>query len=256
MNKLSVVIITLNEEYNIKKCLDSVKDIANEIVVVDSFSTDKTEEICKQYDDLVFIQHKFENYGKQKQFAINQASNDLIFSIDADESLSKDLITEIKAIKENELQFNGYYIRRQTFYQGKVLQFCGMHSEKHLRLFNRKEGKISDVTVHEKFLMNLSCGILKNKMIHYPYRNLAHHLEKINQYTSLFAKENANKKPCSKTKVFTKCSIRFFTIYFIKLAILDGYSGFIWAVMGSYYSFLKYAKISEIQKLKSSSSIS
>ncbi len=247
MNKLSVVIITYNEALNIKKCLHSIKGVADEIVVVDSFSTDKTKEICTDFGQVTFIEHPFVNFGLQKQFAIEQSTNDWVLSLDADEQLSPELADEIQQLKLSTPTFMAYNIRRSTFYQGKMLRFCGMHSEKHLRLFNKQAGRFSDAKVHEKFLTDSPCGTLTNKMVHQPYRDLAHHLEKINSYTSLFANEKAQTKHCSRQKVVFKCFLRFLTIYFVKLAVLDGYAGFVWATMGSYYSFLKYAKLYELK---------
>lgn len=247
MKSLSVVIITFNEESNIGKCLDSIRDLADEIIVVDSFSTDKTEEICEKYDRLTFIKNRFVNFSVQKQFAIDCSTNDWVLSLDADEYLSPELLVEIQKMKGQKPEFEAFNIRRSTFYQGKELHFCGMRSEKHLRLFNKTTGKFSDSIVHEKFLTNAPQGLLKNKLVHKPYRNLSHHIEKINSYTSLFATEKANRKSCSKGKVVSKCSLRFLSIYFVKLAILDGYAGFIWAMMGAYYSFLKYAKMYELK---------
>jgi len=250
MNKLSVVIITYNEASNIGKCLDSVKNLVDEVIVVDSFSTDGTREICNNFGQVTFIEHPFVNFGLQKQFAIEQSTNDWVLSLDADEQLSSKLAEEIQGLKLNAPSFMAYNIRRSTLYQGRMLRFCGMHSEKHLRLFNKKAGRFPDAKVHEKFLTDCPSGTLKNKMIHQPYRDLAHHLEKINSYTSLFAEAKAQAKQYSRLGVIFKCFLRFLTIYFVKLAILDGYAGFVWAMMGSYYSFLKYAKIYELKHIQ------
>lgn len=248
MENISAVIITYNEEQNIQKCLDSINEFVDEIVVVDSFSNDKTELICSRYKKLKFIRHKFNGYGEQKQFAIKQSANDWILSIDADEYLTETLQQEIRDIQKRGFLFDGYLIHRQTFYQGRFLHFCGMRSEKHLRLFNRNKGNFSLAKVHEKFELETSnIKVLNGKFIHMPYRDLSHHLSKIDKYTSFWAydKMRAGKK-CNKLKIITKSSLRFLVIYFIKLAIFDGYAGFIWAMMGSYYSFLKYAKLYEL----------
>lgn len=245
-NKLSVVIITYNEELNIQKCLTSICTIADEIIVVDSFSTDKTENICAEFQNLKFIKHPFENYSQQKQYAINLAANNWVLSIDADEFISESLQSEIKDIKHQGFSGGGYYIRRSTIYQGKKLNYCGMHLEKHLRLFNTQMGKFTTSKVHEKFVSTEPCTTLNGKMAHCPYRNIRQHLDKINQYTTLWAEDNAGKKHCSKLNIYFKSIIRFLTIYFIKLAVLDGYAGFVWAKMGAFYSFLKYAKLYEL----------
>jgi glycosyltransferase involved in cell wall biosynthesis len=248
MNKLTAVIITYNEAANIEKCLQSVKEIVDEIIVVDSYSTDNTKEICNRFGNVTFIEHPFENFGRQKQFAIEQSNNDWVISLDADEQLSLELAEEIKQVMEGTPAHMAYYIRRSTLYQGRMLRFCGMHSEKHLRLFNKKAGRFSEAKVHEKYVTEHPCGTLKHTMIHQPFRDLAHHVEKINNYTTLYAKDKVLKKKVFRLNILFRCFLRFMTIYFVKLAILDGYAGFVWAVMGSYYSFLKYAKIDELKQ--------
>lgn len=248
MTKLSVVIITYNEEKNIGKCLDSVKDIADEIIIVDSFSTDKTEDICKRYNKLTFVKNEFINYGTQKQFAIEYASNDFILSLDADEYLTDALSREIKEIKDKKNIQSGYYLHRDTFYINKILYFYGLRSKRHLRLFNRKSGRFTDSEVHEEFITNEKCRKLKNRLIHYPYKDLTHHIGKINKYTSLYAKTNAGKKKCSVLKIISKSTIRFFIIYILHFSFMDGYAGFSWAKAGAFYSYLKYAKLREINK--------
>jgi hypothetical protein len=126
-----------------------------------------------------------------------------------------------------------------------------MHAEKHLRLFNKLTGQFTDALVHEKFESSEFCSELKEQFIHFPYYNLHHHGEKINRYTTLWAESKKIKKRVSALRVIIQYPMRFFIIYFIKLAILDGYSGFIWARMGAYYSFLKYAKLYDLNKLNS-----
>lgn len=244
MVKLSVVIITFNEEKNIANCLNSVHNVADEIIVVDSFSTDQTESICQKFRKVRFLQHNFQGFGAQKQFATDQSKNDWILSLDADESISNALENEIRIVLEAETPFEAFSIRRQTNYLGRTLRFCGMHTEKHVRLFNKRKAKFSDHQVHEH-IVSTSVSSLKNPMIHFPYQNISHHVEKINNYTNMYA----SKRSISHFQVIAKAPIRFLTIYFFKLAILDGYAGFIWAMMGTYYSFLKYVKMSERRQL-------
>ena len=244
MEKLSVVIITFNEERNIAKCLDSVHDVADEIIIVDSYSTDQTEDTCRQYHKVRFTQNVFHGFGAQKQFATDLAKNDWVLSIDADETLTKTLQDEIRSVLNAESPFDSYSIRRQTNYLGRTLRYCGMHTEKHVRLFHKKKAKFSDHQVHEH-IVSTNVSALKNPMIHFPYQSIAHHVDKINNYTSMYS----SKRSITPFQVITKVPIRFLTIYFFKLAILDGYAGFIWAMMGSYYSFLKYVKLSERRQL-------
>lgn len=247
MDKLSVVIITYNEESNIARCLDSVSALADEVVVVDSLSTDNTKTICNKYSKVRFIEHAFNGFGAQKQFAINQAQNNWVLFIDADEQLTTNLVAEIEQLKKIGFKDGGYYVHRQTFYEGKLLKHCGMRREKHLRLFNRTQGSFTQVLVHESFETKLPCKNLKNSFVHYPYKNLEHHLQKINSYTTLWATNNSeNGNRSTKLKAIAKCCNRLFVILFFKLAILDGTAGIIWAIMGAYYTFLKYAKLAEL----------
>lgn len=248
MTKLSAVIITRNEELNIGRCLDSLSPVADDIVVVDSFSTDRTREICMAREGVRFIEHTFVDYGKQKQFAIEQAEHSWVLSIDADEYLTPGLQAEIAKLKEQGMQGGGYMLRRRTIYQGRELHFCGMRSERHLRLFDRTCGSFSDAAVHEKFQTKLPVSTLRGKLMHMPYRDLQHHLQKIDYYTTLYADSHAAKRRVSALAVFMRSPLRFLTIYIVKLAILDGYAGFVWASMGAWYSWLKLAKLREVNK--------
>ena len=251
MNKLSVVIITLNEEQKIERCLESIKNIADEIIVVDSFSSDKTEEICMRYNKVVFIKNKFENYGQQKSFAIEKASFNWILSIDADEYLSDELMKEINLLKKQEPHYHAYYIYRNNLYQGKILRFGGFGKEKILRLFDKKYAKISISEVHEKVISDEKIGLLKNKMIHSSFKSLEHEIEKLNKYTSIYAHEASIKgKKCSKINVVTKFGVKFLFVYLCKLSFLDGYAGFNCSLMNAYYTYLKYAKLYELNQNK------
>ena len=137
--KLSVVIITYNEEKNIERCLNSVKEVADEIIVLDSFSTDKTEEICKRHA-VKFFQHEFNGFSSQKNRASGLAENDYILSLDADEVLSERLKRSILKVKENAL-FDGYFFNRLNIYCGKPIKFTTWYPDRKLRLWNRKKGE-------------------------------------------------------------------------------------------------------------------
>jgi len=245
MTKLSVVIITYQEEKNIARCLDSVKALADEIVVVDSHSSDKTVEICRSYGCRTFT-HDFEGYGQQKQFAVDQASNDWILSLDADEVATSELLTEIRSLIQLENNpLAGYRIPRSFFYMGRILK----HSkEVHLRFFNREKGHFTNVPVHEEIIVEGIIGKLKGKIIHYSYRDISHHVQKINVYTSQAAlKYVQEKKRFSKCWVLLKFPVSFFVFYFLKLGFLDGYPGFLWSFFAAFYGSLKIAKTIEIK---------
>jgi len=251
MQKLSVVIITHNEEENILRCLTSVKDLADEIVVVDSLSTDRTAEICRSFGCNV-VTHPFEGYGQQKQFAVDQAGNDWILSLDADEVVTEELKQEIRNLMKHEtFPCDGYQIPRSLFYMGKVLRYSGTGNELLLRLFNRTKGRFTVVKVHEGIEVNGSISRLNGRIIHYSYRDLSHHLQKINTYTTQAAEGYISRgKSFSKAWVVFKFPVSFFVFYIIRRGILDGYPGFLWSVFAALYGSLKVAKTIEMQKKK------
>lgn len=249
MTELSVVIITYNEEQNIARCLDSVKAIANEIVVVDSFSSDKTAEICKSYG-CRFLTREFKGYANQKQYAINQSANDWVLSLDADEVVSNELSIEIQTLfKDETIPYSGYRIPRSLFYMGRILNYSGVGNEFLLRLFNRQTGGVTQVPVHESINVSGSVGTLKGRLIHYSYTSISQHIHKTNIYTSLAAAGAKEKgKTFSKSIVFLKFPVNFFVFYFIRGGILDGYPGFIWSFMAAFSGSMKVAKTIELQE--------
>jgi glycosyltransferase involved in cell wall biosynthesis len=247
MHKLSVVIITYNEEANILRCIHSVKTLADEILVVDSFSTDRTVEISNSLGCKV-ISHLFEGYGQQKQFGVEQAANDWILSLDADEVVTDDLCLEIKNLLNlDTIPYSGYNIPFSLFYMGRILRYSGTRKEIHLRLFNRNKGQFTQVNVHEGVDIKGSIGILNGKVIHYSYRDLSHHLQKINTYTTQAAEGYfARGKTYSKAWVVFKFPISFIVFYIIRLGFLDGYPGFLWSFFAALYGSLKVAKTIEM----------
>jgi glycosyltransferase involved in cell wall biosynthesis len=246
MIKLSAVIIVLNEEKNIPRCLESVKPVADEIVVVDSMSTDNTYNICIDFGCHV-IQRKFDGYCTQKQFAVDHASNDWVLYIDADEVISAELKEEILQMKmDSSISHAGYKIQSSLHFMGRTMKNSGVGNEYHLRLFNRKQGRFNSVPVHECIQAEGTIGTLKGKVIHYSYRDISHHLEKINIYTSLAAEGYRKKgKSFSKSWVALKFPFSFFSFYFIKGGFLDGYPGFMWPFLAAVYATLKVAKTIE-----------
>ena len=252
MNKLSVVIITLNEENNILKCLNSVRDIADEFVVVDSGSTDNTIHICEEQGCRVFSR-EFDLFANQKQYAVNQAKYDWILSIDADETISDDLKFEIKAlfgkekVSETDVQpvNSGYIIPIRLYYLGHRMKMSGR--AKTIRLFDRRKGSFAQVPIHEYVKVEGSVGDLKGEIIHHSYCDIAHHIRKINAYTSYAAEGNRKaNKSFSKFWVFFKFPVTFFIHYFIRGGILDGYPGFMWAFFAAVYTSVKIAKTIEM----------
>ena len=189
-NKLSVTIITKNEEKNIFRCLKSVK-WADEIVVVDSGSTDKTVEICNQFECKV-VNVEWLGFGKTKSFAVDQAKYDWIFSIDADEEVTVELKKRILQILERP-QFDGYKVKRQSFYLNRWIKHCGWNRDYPLRLFNRQKGKFNEKLVHESVEIRGDVSKIEEILKHYTYPNLTSYLNKMEHYASLAA-ENASTK--------------------------------------------------------------
>jgi len=249
MPQISVVIITFNEEKNIARCIDSVKKIADDIVVVDSFSSDRTQEICTNRG-VRFIQHKFDGHIEQKNWAITQAKYPHILSLDADEALSEELKKSISEIKNN-WKNDGYEMNRLTNYCGKWIRHCGWYPDKKLRLWNSRKGAWTGTNPHDKYEMkdkNSTIGFLKGDILHYSYYTIDDHLKQINYFTDIAAKAAISKgKSASLIKLYLSPLIKFLKDYFLKLGFLDGHYGFLICKISAQATFLKYSKIRDLQ---------
>ena len=185
--KLSVVIITLNEEMNIRRCLDSVR-FSDEIILVDSGSSDNTCLIAKEYTDKVIF-HEMRGFGEQKQFAVEQSSGEWILSLDADEWISKELQHSLKSLmRSRDIFYDGYLIYRRNIYLGKPMHYCGWYRPI-LRLFRREQGSFNNKLVHEEIHVTGRKGLLRGDLMHEPYRDIFHQLEKMKHYAPLDAQE-------------------------------------------------------------------
>jgi len=249
MPVISVVIIAFNEEQNIRRCIESVKPIAGEIVVVDSMSADQTGTICQSLGCRV-IRREFDGYGTQKQFAVDQATNDWILSIDADEVASPELIGEIREkFRESSLAEAGFTICFSLVYLGRKLKHGGAGSDYHLRLFDRTKGGFTRVKVHEGITVTGMIRQLRGEILHYSYRNLTHHIEKLNDYSSRAAENYRNKgKHFPRIWTALKFPASFIQFYFLKGGFLDGYPGFMWSLLAAVYAVLKIAKSIEMKE--------
>ena len=263
MEKLSVTIITYNEEKNIRDCLNSVK-WADEIVVVDSFSTDKTIEICKEYTDR-FYQNKWPGFVEQKNFALNKASHNWVLSIDADERISDELGEEIKKLLTTPLSppsqggdkrdvFDGYYIPRKTFYVKSWILHCGWYPDYKIRLFKKDKGRwegTGGTAIHESVKVDGKTGYLKGDILHYSFLSISSHLKTINSFTSISAMENLKKgKKAGILSILLRPSFNFFKMYILKRGFLDGLPGLIVSILSSYHVFIKYTKMWEMERQK------
>lgn len=247
MPEISTVIITYNEEKNIGRCLDAVKDISDEILIVDSFSTDKTEEICRQYN-VRFIKNKFIDFVDQKNYAVQQATFDHILSLDADEVLSDQLKESIMKAK-HEWQFDGWFMNRLTSYCGKWIRHSGWYPDRKIRLFDRRKAKWSGIRIHEKIQMSrdASVGYLKGDLLHYTYHSISEHARQADKYTNITAEVAfAQNKKSGLFKILFSAFFKFFKDYIFKLGFLDGYYGYVVCRISAHATFLKYIKLKEL----------
>jgi len=250
MAKISAVIITLNEELHIGKCLSSLEGIADEIVVVDSFSTDSTEEICRRFN-VRFIKHKFEGYVEQKNFALSLATFPHVLSLDADEELSDELKSSILRIKDN-FKYDGYIFDRMNNYCGKWMKHSGFYPDKHLRLFDKTKGRWTGPNPHDNFILNPgSRGIrLKGVLYHWYFSSFEEHLDNMNRFSTISA--NAYLKEGRKAGLCTAAFHmiwRFFRSFILGAGFLNGYLGYVSCSISAYTSFMKYAKLRRLNSM-------
>jgi glycosyltransferase involved in cell wall biosynthesis len=244
MPQLSAVIITYNEEQYIENCLVSLKKVVDEIVVVDSFSTDGTEEICKRHN-VKFIRQKFLGYVEQKNFALTQASHPYILSLDADEAVSDEAVKSILKVKEN-FEYDGYVFNRSNNYCGHWLKHTRSYPDKQLRLFDSRKGKWKGPNPHDRFVLEKGArsSKIKGDILHWNFESYEEHIEKMNKFSTIAALEayKAGKKSGPFTAVIHS-SWSFFRSFFIYGGLLDGYDGYISCSIAAYGSFIKYAKL-------------
>ncbi len=243
MPQLSVVIITYNEEKNIERLLQSVQGIADDIVVLDSYSTDKTAEICNRYK-VNFIQRKWEGYAATKNFANTQAKYDWVLSMDADEALSEELKKSITEIKKQEKLIAASF-NRLTNYCGKWIKHCGWYPDVKVRLFDRRITKWEGL-IHEQLTMEPKQEIvrLKGDCLHYSYYTVEQHYTQTEKFTTLSANDlHAKNKKANFIKIYVSPIVKFLQMYFLKLGILDGYYGFVVCKISAYSTYLKYSKL-------------
>ena len=252
--KLSVTIITLNEEANIRRTLESVR-WAEEIIVLDSGSSDRTVSICREFTDKVF--HKdWLGFGKQKNAAIDKATGDWVLSLDADEPIEKELAEEICTIIDSPDANDGYWVPRKTYFLGKWIRHGGWYPDYNLRLFRKGKGRFDERIVHEALRLEGSLGRTRNAILHYAYPDLESYLSTINKYSSLAADVMAEKgiSPfrMSWFNIVFRPVFTFLFKYFVRLGFLDGKHGLILNLFHAYYVFAKYAKAWEYARVHGS----
>jgi len=245
MVKLSIVVITYNEERNLARCLDSVKEVADEILVIDSYSTDNTVSIANDFNAHVVV-HPFAGYAEQKNYASTLTENNWILSLDADEALTPQLIQSILEVKKDP-KHSVYQMPRLTNYCGKWIKHCGWYPDRQTRLYDRTKGKWEEKKVHEFWRPDNTTdtkGLLPGDLLHYSFNSISEHLKKIEKYTELAAKAAVSEgKRASLLKIAISPRWHFITEYFFKLGFLDGFYGYTICRLSAYSTFVKYSKI-------------
>lgn len=250
MIKLSAAIITYNEENNIQRCIESLLPVVDEIVVVDSLSTDKTVEIAESLGAKV-IPQKFLGHIQQKNLAIEKTSFDYVLSLDADEALTPDLQNSILKVKGN-WQGEGYSFNRLTNYCGKWIKTCGWYPDVKLRLFEKGKGEWQGLNPHDEFrLFNTKPQHIPGDLLHYSFYTVDQHLKQIDYFSTIGAKALYEKeKKGSFFKMIINPVAMFFKSYIIKRGILDGKYGFLISWYSAGEKFKKYSKLYALQKGK------
>ena len=239
---ISAIVITYNEEENIRECLDSLK-WCDEIIVVDSNSIDKTREIASDYGALVINSDEV-TYGLKRNIGIDKAQGEWILWIDADERVTDELGTEItQCIKGNE--YDAYLINRKSFFINKFIKHCGWYPDYTLRLFRKSAGiRFNEALVHEKAVFSGNTGRLKKNLLHFTDRTFGHYIEKLNNYTTLSAKEmfKAGKK-AGIADILFRPVFTFFKMYFLQFGFADGFMGLVLCLLSGFHVFAKYSKL-------------
>ncbi len=249
--KLSVAIITYNEERNIGDCIRSCRDIADEIIVLDSNSTDRTEEICISFPEVKFSSQNFKGHVEQKNDAISLCRNEWILSLDADERLSEELQNSLRKFLEtpDDPKTNGLKVSRLTFHMGRFIRFSGWYPQTKFRIFRKDKAKWIGENPHDYLSVEGNGKKLKGDILHYSFRDLAQHTDTVNKFSSIVAWTRWKKnKAFSLFRTVSKPFVKFIEIYFFKFGFLDGFPGFAIAISSAYSTFLKEAKVYELGK--------
>ena len=255
MVKLSVALATFNEESNIASCLDSVRELASEIVVVDGSSKDKTVEIAKKYGAKVKVTDNPPIFHINKQKALNMATGDWILQLDADEHVSGELADEIKKVVDGESEYNGYWIPRKNYFLGRFLTKGGQYPDYTIRLYKKGKGRLPQKDVHEQAEVEGKVGYLKNPLLHYPYKNFSFYIEKWNRYNILIAtqiKKDMERKNKFERFIFgigyliIKPTHWFLTTYIRHKGFVDLWQGFVFSLFSALrfpVAYIKYLQM-------------
>lgn len=246
---LTVSIITLNEEKNLARTLNSVKKFTDEIVIVDSGSTDKTEEIAKSFNAKFYFQ-KWLGYGPQRNKSIDLATSEWVLNIDADEEISEELAKKIMDIKNGKISnIDVFKINFMSVCFGKKIKHGGWSNTYRIRLFKKDSGRFNENNVHEEFITSSQIGKINEYILHHSYSDLEDYFTKFNKYTTLGAIEYYKKnKKASFLSIVLSPIYKFIRMYFFRFGFLDGLEGFVLAITSSLYTMVKYYKLREIYR--------
>jgi glycosyltransferase involved in cell wall biosynthesis len=244
MGRLSVAIIVWNEEERLRACLESVA-WADEIVVVDAESTDKTVPLAREFTDKVYVR-PWPGFPIQKNFALDQATGDWILSVDADERVTPELREKIGAIVKDDGPADGYSIPRRNIFWGAWVRHGGLYPDYQLRLFRRGSGRFVEDAVHESARVVGRVETLAEPLLHHSYRDLEDFVRRSNRYSTLSARDWVRRgRPVRVRHLVTRPLGRFFSMYVVQRGFLDGWRGFVLAVLYAEYVFLRMAKVWE-----------
>ena len=247
MNRLSACLITLNEEHDLPRALASLSGIADEIIVVDSGSTDRTGEIAREYG-AAFFERAWTNYAEQKNFAATRAQNDWILSLDADEELSSALQTSLLDWKKHEPKFSAYEMARKTWYLGAWIEHSGWYPDFQRRLYRRDAAQFSGI-IHEALRFEGQAGRLLGDLLHYTVRSFAEHEAKVEKYATLAARQMfESRKRNWRAAMWLATPWSWFQNYFLRGGFMDGYRGALISQMAARSVRLKYAKLGQLVK--------
>lgn len=244
---LTVIVPTFNEEEDLRECLQSVT-WADDLFVVDSFSTDRTLEIAREFTDHV-VQHEYVNSATQKNWAIPQASTDWVMVLDADERVTPELRERIRGILADGTERDGFSIRRMTYFFGKLIRHCGWHKDYLVRLWRRGKGRYEDREVHADVVVDGSVGTIHECLLHNTYRSFDDLLEKFGRYTSWSANDlhKRGKKPTC-VNLTLRPLWRFVRMYLLRHGFLDGKHGLMLCTVAAYSVFFKYARLWDMRR--------
>ena len=246
MPRLSAYLIVKNEARDLPGCLDSLKGLADELVVVDDLSSDKTADLARSRGAKVFTR-KLDGFGSQKQFALDLCTGDWVLSIDADERLSADLAREISDVVVHAEGPAGYFIPRQMFFLGKRLRFGGVGTDRVLRLFRRGKGHYRPLEIHEQVEVDGPTASLQNAMEHFSYATLDEYLEKLPAYTTLAARQRWEAGKRFSSWHHLRPAWELFSRVVLKGAWLDGQAGLMYAALSAHAAWLRSVKLWEME---------